>query len=66
MLHLHIDIFDNLNIPNREYNPYINALFTDGTYDKIILIYNKFKNAATQNVMNENFLPVEAPSENKT
>ena len=33
-------------------------LFTDGAYDKIILVYNKFKNAATQIVMNEQFLPI--------
>ncbi|UAB81892.1 ATP synthase F1 subunit gamma [Marixanthomonas sp. SCSIO 43207] len=35
--------------------------FEDGEYDKIVLIYNKFKNAATQIVMNEQFLPILPP-----
>ncbi len=34
------------------------AKYAAGDYDKIILIYNKFKNAATQLVMNEPFLPL--------
>ncbi|QXP56526.1 ATP synthase F1 subunit gamma [Cellulophaga sp. HaHa_2_95] len=34
------------------------ALFTNGTYDKIDIVYNKFKNAATQIVMTEQFLPI--------
>ncbi len=32
--------------------------FTSGTYDKIILVYNRFKNAATQYVTTEQFLPI--------
>ena len=32
--------------------------FVDGKYDKIVLVYNQFVNAATQNVMNEQFLPI--------
>ena len=38
--------------------------FLDGYYDKVILVYNQFKNAATQIVMTENFLPV-ASNNNK-
>ena len=38
--------------------------FLDGYYDKVILVYNQFKNAATQIVMTENFLPV-TTSKNK-
>lgn len=34
------------------------TLFTEGTYDKIILVYNSFKNAATQVIMSEPFLPI--------
>ena len=30
-------------------------LFVDGAYDKIDIVYNKFKNAATQIVMTNNF-----------
>jgi F-type H+-transporting ATPase subunit gamma len=33
--------------------------FTDKKYDRIDLIYNQFKNAATQNLAVEQFLPVE-------
>ena len=32
-------------------------------YDKVILVYNQFKNAATQNVMREDYLPVESPND---
>ena len=32
--------------------------FTSGEYDRIDLVYNKFKNAATQIVMIEQFLPI--------
>ncbi|MGA9588296.1 MAG: ATP synthase F1 subunit gamma [Salegentibacter sp.] len=33
--------------------------FVDGKYDKIVLVYNHFKNAATQIVKKEQFLPIE-------
>ncbi|PKP24577.1 MAG: ATP synthase F1 subunit gamma [Bacteroidetes bacterium HGW-Bacteroidetes-2] len=33
-------------------------LFTEGKYDKIVLVYNQFKNAATQIVAKEQFLPI--------
>ena len=32
--------------------------FLDKKYDKVVLVYNQFKNAATQNVVTENFLPI--------
>lgn len=34
------------------------ALYINGTYDKIEIVYNKFKNAATQIIMTEQFLPI--------
>ncbi|MCB0792530.1 MAG: ATP synthase F1 subunit gamma [Flavobacteriales bacterium] len=34
------------------------ARFADGSYDRIVLVYNKFKNAATQIVTEEQFLPI--------
>ncbi len=34
------------------------ALYINGTYDKIEIIYNKFKNAATQIIITEQFLPI--------
>ncbi len=39
--------------------------FTSGSYDKIVIVYNKFKNAATQDVTTEQFLPI-VPVENAT
>ena len=33
--------------------------FVEGDYDKIDLVYNQFKNAATQIVMNEQLLPIQ-------
>ncbi|AWW30320.1 ATP synthase F1 subunit gamma [Echinicola strongylocentroti] len=33
--------------------------FEKGTYDKVVLVYNEFKNVATQIVRNEQFLPME-------
>ena len=32
--------------------------FVAGDYDKVILVYNQFKNAATQIITSENFLPI--------
>ena len=37
--------------------------FEQGAYDKIVLVYNHFKNAATQIVMKEQFLPILPPEE---
>ena len=37
--------------------------YIEGKTDKVILVYNQFKNAATQNVMGENYLPIETPEE---
>lgn len=37
--------------------------FTDGKFDKVVLIYNSFKNAAVQIVKEEQFLPIEMSSE---
>lgn len=38
--------------------------FLNEKFDKVVLVYNQFKNAATQIIMNENYLPIEMP-ENK-
>ena len=46
--------FDNVAVIAQELMDY----FTEGDYDKIELVYNKFKNAATQIVMSEQFLPI--------
>ena len=39
--------------------------FTTGEYDRIDIVYNKFKNAATQIIMTEQFLPI-VPMAGKT
>ena len=41
-------------------------LFEEGRYDKIALVYNKFKNAGTQIVMTEQFLPIVPVSQENT
>jgi len=33
--------------------------FVKREYDKVVLVYNQFKNAATQIIMNENYLPIQ-------
>ena len=54
-------IFDDLTYDNTaEIAQNIMDMFAAGSYDKVVLVYNKFKNAATQIVMNEQFLPIEA------
>lgn len=55
----HSSIYDNLTFDNvAEIAEFLMDQFTKGNYDKIELVYNKFKNAATQLVMTEQFLPI--------
>lgn len=37
--------------------------FAEGNYDKVVLVYNHFKNVATQEVIVENFLPMSSDTE---
>ena len=60
----HSPVFDDLTFQN------IAAIaedmmdkFTSEEYDQILLVYNRFKNAATQIVTKEQFLPIEDNSE---
>ena|ERR1700722_5750856 len=39
--------------------------FADGVYDKVEIVYNQFKNAAVQNVMTEQILPIQPPEKDK-
>ena len=65
LVNSHDDIFSDLTYEKTSLiSESIMSEFLSGTYDKVILVYNQFKNAATQQLMNENYLPVEAPSEN--
>ena len=53
------DIFDNLTFDYvAEVAEKIMNLYSDETYDKIEIIYNRFKNAATQIPQVEQFLPI--------
>ena len=53
------EIFDDLTFENVEViAERAMNLFTEGTYDKVELLYNSFKNAATQIVTREQFLPI--------
>ena len=57
------EIFDALTFDNvAEIAVHLMQLFADGSYDKIELVYNQFKNAATQIPTVEQFLPI-APVE---
>jgi F-type H+-transporting ATPase subunit gamma len=46
--------FDNVAVIAEE----LMEQFINGSYDRIDIVYNKFKNAATQIVMTEQFLPI--------
>lgn len=53
------DLFDDLTFDNvAEVAKKIMNLYVDGTYDKVEIIYNRFKNAATQISQVEQFLPI--------
>ena len=53
------EVFDDLTFENvAAIAELIMEKFVAGDFDKIDLVYNKFKNAATQIVMNEQFLPI--------
>lgn len=53
------EVFDDLSFENvAEIAQTLTEKFTSGEYDKIELVYNQFKNAATQVVQIEQFLPL--------
>jgi len=61
------EIFDKLTFANTaEIAEKLMNLFVDGTYDKIEIIYNQFKNAATQIPQVEDFLPIKAVAEGQS
>jgi len=60
-------IFDELTFANNaKIAQKLMNLFTEGTYDKIVLVYNKFKNAATQIIIKEQFLPIVSNASEET
>jgi len=62
------EVFDDLTFANvAAIAEELMEHFTNGSYDKIVVVYNKFKNAATQVVMTEQFLPIKpVEGENST
>jgi len=53
------EIFDNLNFEAAsEIADQLMELYATEAYDKIDIVYNKFKNAATQIITHEQFLPI--------
>lgn len=56
-------LYDGLNFdkvaPKAEL---IMKLFADGVYDQVVLVYNKFKNAAVQVLTEEQYLPIAPPA----
>ncbi len=59
-------LFDGLNFEKTApIAELLMAKFADGTYDKVVLFYNKFKNAAVQIVTEEQFLPIPPAIESK-
>ena len=61
---VHDSLYDELTFENTSaIAEDIMQNFLCGEFDKVILVYNQFKNAATQLVQAEQFLPVETPTE---
>lgn len=55
----HSEVYDDLTFDNvAAIAENLMERFTEGEYDRIDLVYNRFKNAATQIVTTEQFLPI--------
>ncbi len=60
------DALQNLNAENGfEIGTYLLNAFKTGSFDKIEIVYNQFKNAATQILSKEAFLPIAAKTDSK-
>lgn len=58
-------VFDDLTFENvAEVAELLMDKFVAGEFDKIEIVYNRFKNAATQDIMVEQFLPIAPPEGN--
>ena len=55
----HNDLYDDFSYSNvRLIANDIMGLYTEEKYDEVVLVYNHFKNAATQIITKEQFLPI--------
>ncbi len=53
------EVYDDLTFANvADIAEELMQHFTSGSYDKIVVVYNKFRNAASQDVTTEQFLPI--------
>jgi F-type H+-transporting ATPase subunit gamma len=53
------EIFDELTFENTvKISEMVMDLYVKGNYDHVDIVYNQFKNAATQNLVKEQFLPI--------
>jgi F-type H+-transporting ATPase subunit gamma len=61
----HNDLFEQFSYLNvKSIASKIMQLYTDEKYDEVILVYNHFKNAATQIINKEQFLPISENTDN--
>lgn len=61
------ELFDDLNYDKvSNVAESLMSLFLDEKYDKIEIVYNSFKNAATQIIKSEQFLPIANQNENSS
>ena len=59
----HDELFNDLTFDNvSSIANVIMKKYREGSFDKVVLVYNQFKNAATQIIMSENFLPIQSES----
>lgn len=58
------NVYDDLNFENvSSIAESIMEAYREGKFDKVILVYNSFKNAASQIIKDEQFLPIEMSNE---
>lgn len=61
------DMFNDLTFERvADHAQYAMDAFVEGKYDKVIVVYNQFKNAAVQEVQAEQLLPIEPSTEENT
>lgn len=64
VLSTHDDLYNDLNFANTvAIAQDLMAHFAHQRFDKVVLVYNQFKNAASQHLMAEPYLPVEPPQD---
>ena len=64
---VHNDLLDNLSFDNAIHLiEDIMQAYVEKDYDRVILVYNRFKNAAVQILTKDQFLPIELPEDVET